>query len=156
MDAEIIAVGSELLTPARLDTNSLYLTEKLNGLGVEVVRKTVIGDDRIRLAEAVGSALESGGLIILTGGLGPTGDDVTRDAVALALGRTLTLNPGILEWPERRFQRLGRKMAERSAPPSYLMDGAGSIPARNGTARGQWLEQKGAVVMLLPGPPRER
>ncbi len=155
MDSEIIAVGSELLTPARLDTNSLFLTEKLNALGVEVVRKTVIGDDRIRLADTISAALESGKLIILTGGLGPTEDDVTRDAAALALGRPLSLSQDILGWLENRFQRMGRKMAEINKRQAYLIEGAEILPNANGTAPGQWLEQDGAILMLLPGPPRE-
>ncbi len=155
MDAEIIAVGSELLTPARLDTNSLYLTEKLNMLGVEVVRKSVVGDDRIRLADTLAAALHPDRVIVLTGGLGPTEDDVTRDAVALALGRPLNLSPEILEWLENRFQRMGRSMAEINKRQAYLIEGAEALPNPNGTAPGQWLEQNGALLMLLPGPPRE-
>ena len=87
MQAEIIAVGSELLTPQRLDTNSLYLTDQLNGIGVELVTKCVVGDNRDRLAEAVRRAARSSEIVIITGGLGPTEDDVTRDAVATALDR---------------------------------------------------------------------
>lgn len=154
-DAEIIAIGSELLTPARVDTNSLYLTEKLNGLGVEVVRKTIVGDDRRRLADTIRIALESAKLLILTGGLGPTEDDVTRDGVALALGRELNLRQDILDWLQERFARMKRKMVEINKRQAYIIDGADVLPNPNGTAPGQWLEQNGAVVMLLPGPPRE-
>jgi nicotinamide-nucleotide amidase len=154
-DAEIIAVGSELLTPARVDTNSLFLTEKLNALGVEVIRKSIVGDDRQRLAETVSTALRSAKLVILTGGLGPTEDDVTRDAVALALGRELKVRQDILDWLEDRFRRMGRKMAEINKRQAYIIDGAEALANPNGTAPGQWLEHDGAAIMLLPGPPRE-
>src|SRR5271163_3350458 len=87
--AEIIAVGSELLTHDRLDTNSLYITEQVNALGVEVRRKVIVGDDRTLLADEVRDALAHAEIVVITGGLGPTEDDVTRDAVAAALGRTL-------------------------------------------------------------------
>src|SRR5215475_11159718 len=103
-DAEIIAVGSELLTPQRTDTNSLFLTDQLNTLGVEVRRKCIIGDDRARLAIAVREALEHASIVILTGGLGPTEDDVTRDAVAQALDRPLEYRPEIAEEIENRFR----------------------------------------------------
>src|SRR5512137_1132745 len=97
MNAEIIAVGSEMLSPDRLDTNSLFLTDQLNALGVEVVAKMVIGDDVERLAEAIRSALGRSGIVILTGGLGPTEDDVTREAVGRALGRELVYQAELAE-----------------------------------------------------------
>jgi nicotinamide-nucleotide amidase len=154
-DAEIIAVGSELLTPQRTDTNSLYLTGKLNDMGVEVVRKTIVGDDRRRLANVILSALESAKIVILTGGLGPTEDDVTRDAVALALGRGQTFRPEIADWLEQRFARAGRKMAEINKRQAFIIDGAIALPNRNGTAPGQWIEHRDRILMLLPGPPGE-
>src|ERR1700722_19434847 len=109
MDAEIIAVGSEMLTEGRLDTNSLYLTGELNNLGVEVVAKYVIGDDRDRLADAIARAMGRCGIVILSGGLGPTEDDVTREAVAQALGRTLIFHFDIAEALEARFATMKRK-----------------------------------------------
>src|SRR3989442_942213 len=112
MQAEIIAVGSELLTAQRLDTNSLFLTDELNALGVEVVTKCVVGDDRDRLADAVRRAVCRSRIVIVTGGLGPTEDDVTRDAVALALDRKQRFHEEISDQLEQRFQRMGRKMAE--------------------------------------------
>src|SRR5437870_11835438 len=112
MQAEIIAVGSELLTSQRLDTNSLYLTDQLNALGVEVVTKCVVGDDRERLADAIRRAVSSSQVVIITGGLGPTEDDVTRDAVALALGRQQCFHEEISNRLEERFRQMGRKMAE--------------------------------------------
>jgi nicotinamide-nucleotide amidase len=155
MDAEIIAVGSELLTPDRLDTNSLYITEQLNALGVEVVAKMVIGDDLPRLAEAVRGAIARSQIAILTGGLGPTEDDLTREAVAQALGRGLIFQPEVCEAIERRFQRMGRKMAEINRRQAYLIEGAEGLPNPNGTAPGQWIEHSGRIVVLLPGPPPE-
>src|SRR5512146_124578 len=107
MDAEIIAVGSELLTPDRLDTNSLFLTGKLNSLGIEVRFKTVVGDDRERLAAVLRAALDRSGLVIMSGGLGPTEDDLNRDVVAEVLGRPLHEVAEIREQLERRFARLG-------------------------------------------------
>jgi nicotinamide-nucleotide amidase len=154
-NAEIIAVGSELLTPQRVDTDSLYLTGKLNHLGVEVVRKSIVGDDRKRLANVILSALESAQIVILTGGLGPTEDDVTRDSVALALGRGQTFRPEIGDWLEQRFARMGRKMAEINKRQAFVIDDAVALPNPNGTAPGQWIEHRGRILMLLPGPPRE-
>src|SRR5713226_9253390 len=108
-DAEIVAVGSELLTASKIDTNSLWLTDMLNGLGVEVLRKSVVGDDRARLTAAIRSAIESAGIIILSGGLGPTEDDLTRDATAAALGRGLVFDQEICDGIEERFRRFNRK-----------------------------------------------
>jgi nicotinamide-nucleotide amidase len=155
MDAEIIAVGSEMLTPERVDTNSLYLTAELNDIGVEVVAKSVIGDNRGRLAEAVRLAMSRSPILILSGGLGPTEDDVTREAVAMALGRGLAYSAEIAEALERRFTRALRKMAEVNRRQAFVIEGATALPNDRGTAPGQWVEQSGAVAMLLPGPPHE-
>ena len=155
MDAEIIAVGSEMLTPERVDTNSLYLTAQLNDIGVEVVAKSVIGDHRDRLAEAVRLAMSRSPILILSGGLGPTEDDVTREAVAMALGRGLAYSAEIAEALERRFTQARRKMAEVNRRQALVIEGASVLPNDRGTAPGQWVEQSGAVAMLLPGPPHE-
>jgi nicotinamide-nucleotide amidase len=155
MNAEIVAVGSELLTPQRIDTNSLYLTEQLNGLGVEVVAKSVVGDDRERLTATVKAALARSEIVILTGGLGPTEDDVTRDAVATALDRRQVFRQEILEAIEQRFRRLDRKMAEINRRQAFVLEGAEALRNDHGTAPGQWMEESGRVVMLLPGPPNE-
>src|ERR1035438_2864889 len=124
MDAEIIAIGSEMLTPQRVDTNSLYLTGELNGLGVEVVAKCVIGDNRERLADAIRRALSRSAIVILSGGLGPTEDDVTREAVALALDRKLVFHPEIVEVLEQRFALLKRKMTEVNKRQAFVVQGA--------------------------------
>src|SRR6185369_15894672 len=154
-DAEIIAVGSEMLTSQRIDTNSLYIADQLNALGVEVRRKLIIGDDRALLADAVRSAMEHAGLVILTGGLGPTEDDVTRQAVADALGRDLLFSQEICDAIEERFRRRQRKMAEINKRQAYVIRGAEVLPNANGTAPGQWIANDGRVVIMLPGPPGE-
>ena len=154
-DAEIIAVGSELLTPQKVDTNSLYLTDQLNALGVEVVRKTIVGDERARLTDSIRGAVARSRIVIITGGLGPTEDDVTRDAVASALGRELIFSQEICTWLEERFRSFGRKMAENNKRQAYLVKDAEILPNKWGTAPGQWIVHQSATLMLLPGPPRE-
>jgi nicotinamide-nucleotide amidase len=154
-DAEIIAVGTELLTPRKIDTNSLYLTDQLNALGVEVVRKNIVGDERDRLTETIVGALRRSQIVLVTGGLGPTEDDITRDAAAAALGRQLQFSEQVCEWLVERFKRFGRKMAENNKRQAYILQGAQILQNDWGTAPGQWIEQNGAVLVLLPGPPRE-
>jgi nicotinamide-nucleotide amidase len=153
--AEIIAVGSEMLTPIRYDTNSLFLTAHLNALGIEVVGKRIVGDDRERLADAITHALSAAQLVILTGGLGPTEDDVTRDAVCLALRITQHAHAGVLAAIEARFARLGRKMAPNNRRQAMVPEGAEIFENPNGTAPGLWIEKDGKVIVLLPGPPQE-
>ena len=155
MDAEIIAVGSELLTPYRLDTNSLYLTEKLNALGIEVRFKTVVGDDRERLARVLRAALDRSNLIILTGGLGPTEDDVNREVVAEALARPLREVAEVRQSLEERFARLGRAMSPNNARQALVPEGAEWLENKKGTAPGLWIEEDGVHILLLPGPPHE-
>jgi len=155
MNAEILAVGSELLTPQKLDTNSLWLTQELNDLGVEVVQKMVIGDDRARLSDAVAAALKRSEIVIITGGLGPTEDDVTRDAVAAALGRGLQFRQDLCDAIAARFARMKRKMAENNTRQAFLIDGADPLDNDRGTAPGQWIAVDGRAVILLPGPPGE-
>lgn len=154
-NAEIIAVGSELLTPQKLDTNSLYLTDQLNTLGVEVVRKTVVGDERPRLIDTIVGAIARSQIIVLTGGLGPTEDDLTRDSVASALGRSLVFRQDICDQIEERFRRFGRKMVEINRRQAYIVEGAQILANDRGTAPGQWIAHDGVVLMLLPGPPNE-
>ena len=154
-DAEVIAIGSELLTPQKLDTNSLYLTDQLNALGVEVVRKTVVGDERERLTDSILGAIARSEIIVLTGGLGPTEDDLTRDAVATALGRALVFRQDLCDQIEERFRRFQRKMVEINRRQAYIVEGAEVLANDRGTAPGQWIAHKNAVLMLLPGPPSE-
>jgi nicotinamide-nucleotide amidase len=154
-DAEIIAIGSELLTPQKVDTNSLYLTDQLNALGVEVVRKTVVGDERERLIDTILGAVARSQIVVLTGGLGPTEDDLTRDAVASALGRILVFRQDICDQIEERFRRFQRKMVEINRRQAYIVEGAEVLGNDRGTAPGQWIDQNSTVLMLLPGPPNE-
>ncbi|HYM10347.1 MAG TPA: competence/damage-inducible protein A [Bryobacterales bacterium] len=155
MTAEILAIGSELLTPQRVDTNSLYLTQKLNEIGVEVAGKAIVGDDRARLALAIQQARARAEIVILSGGLGPTEDDVTRDAVASACGRELVFHQEVLEAIEARFQSLRRAMAPINRRQAYILDGAEILPNDRGTAPGQWYRDQAGVLILLPGPPNE-
>ncbi|HEV2350069.1 MAG TPA: competence/damage-inducible protein A [Terriglobia bacterium] len=155
MNAEIIAVGSELLTPYRSDTNSLYLTAKLNALGIEVLFKTIVGDDRARLGEAFRVALGRSDLIILTGGLGPTEDDINREVVAEVLVRPLQEVEEIRDRIEKRFARIGRTMTENNVRQAMVPEGATWLENKNGTAPGIWIEHEGTIVILLPGPPVE-
>jgi nicotinamide-nucleotide amidase len=153
--AEIIAVGSELLTPYRFDTNSLFLTQELNRLGIAVIRKTIVGDVRADLRDAFAAALRRAELVISTGGLGPTEDDLTREAVAEVLGRRLRLDEGVLHDIRSRYERLGRALPPINERQALVPEGARVLPNPVGTAPGLWLETNGAVVVLLPGPPAE-
>jgi nicotinamide-nucleotide amidase len=155
MKAEIIAVGSELLTPDRLDTNSLFLTEQLNSIGIEVVRKTIVGDNESLLREAFREALGRVELVISSGGLGPTQDDLTRETVADLLGRRLQRNDKILQYIQGRFRSLGRDMPELNARQAMVPEGAEVLENPRGTAPGLWIEDSGHFIALLPGPPRE-
>jgi nicotinamide-nucleotide amidase len=155
MNAEIIAVGSEMLTAERVDTNSLYLTGELNKLGVEVVFKCVIGDDLDRLADGIQRALGRSGLVILSGGLGPTEDDLTREALAKALGRELIFDASISDALEQRVARTRRKMSEINKRQAFVLEGAEVLSNDRGTAPGQWVQASGSVAILLPGPPHE-
>lgn len=154
-NAEIIAIGSELLTPQRIDTNSLIVTEHLNLLGAEVVTKQVIGDDRERLTRAIRTAVERSDVVILIGGLGPTEDDLTREAATAALGRKLLLNLEQESILITRFRQINRPMAKNNIKQAYLIEGAQAMPNPFGTAPGQFLSTTRGALALLPGPPRE-
>ena len=155
MKAEIIAVGSELLTPDRMDTNSLFLTEELNKIGIEVVRKSIVGDNRDTLRAAFHEALQRVELVIASGGLGPTEDDLTRETVADLLGRKLQLNKAILQYIEGRFRQLGREMPPVNVRQAMVPEGAEVLENPRGSAPGLWIEDRGRWIALLPGPPRE-
>jgi nicotinamide-nucleotide amidase len=159
VDAEIIAVGSELLTPHRQDTNSLYLTEKLNDLGVEVRFKCIVGDDAEGLTAAAKLAMRRSDIIIFSGGLGPTEDDLTREAVADALGLKLQRDPQVMAKLEERFAKRGMKMSANNAKQADILTSATVMPNPLGTAPGQWIAGKydgeERLLMLLPGPPHE-
>lgn len=155
LSAEIIAIGSELLSPNKSDTNSLWLTDQLNRIGIDVKLKTIVGDDDARLEEVVKDAVKRSRVVIATGGLGPTEDDITRKVVARALGRRLSLDEKLLEEIRAKFQRFGMKMPERNSRQAMVIDGAEVLPNPNGSAPGLYLEQGSCAIGLLPGPPRE-
>jgi competence/damage-inducible protein CinA-like protein len=159
VNAEIIAIGSELLTPFRQDTNSLYLTEKLNQLGVEVVLKTIVGDSRERLVSVAQHALLRSDIVIFMGGLGPTEDDLTREAVAEAIGVVLHRDEEVLTKLKERFASRGYKMTPNNYKQADVIAGAIVLPNPNGTAPGQWIsgeyEGRERLIILLPGPPFE-
>jgi nicotinamide-nucleotide amidase len=155
LTAEIIAIGSELLTPDRNDTNSLWITEKLNSIGIEVKLKTIVGDDDARLEETIRDAIRRSGVIIMTGGLGPTEDDITRKIAARAMSRRLLLNEAVLDDIRARFLAWGRQMPEINSRQAMVMEGAEVMPNPNGSAPGMTVEHEGRFVAMMPGPPRE-
>ncbi|MBY0495130.1 MAG: competence/damage-inducible protein A [Cyanobacteria bacterium] len=163
LTAAVLAVGSELLTPHKTDTNSLYVTKVLNDLGIAVAFKAIVGDDRAELTSHVVHALARHRVLILTGGLGPTDDDLTREVVAAHLGLPLDEDPAIIEAMERRFAARGWKMPAVNRRQAMVPRGATVLPNPHGTAPGLWIEHPPSheatggkrYIALLPGPPRE-
>jgi nicotinamide-nucleotide amidase len=153
--AEVIAVGSELLGTTRLDTNSLFVADRLSSIGIELRSKAVVGDDRSRIADLCRQALTRSDVVVVTGGLGPTGDDLTREAVADVLSLPLVEDPSIAARIEQRFARRGMKMPEINRRQAQVLQGAVALDNPNGTAPGQFLEHEDKAIVLLPGPPRE-
>jgi nicotinamide-nucleotide amidase len=156
MRAAVLSVGSEILRGDILDTNAPFLARDLSELGFEVVAIRAAGDDLTLLTEAVRQSLQSADLLLLTGGLGPTEDDLTRDAVAQAFGEEMTVDPRLVEEIERRFENLGRRYVPASnRRQAQLIPSASSLPNPNGTAPG-WLVRKGGkIAAAMPGPPSE-
>ena len=155
LSAEIIAIGSELLTPAKTDTNSLWLTEKLNEIGIEVKLKTIVGDDEARLEETIKDALKRSDIVISTGGLGPTEDDITRKISARAVGRELVFRQELEDDLRERFRRWSREFPIINKRQAYVVEGAEVLPNPNGSAVGMLLEIEEKFYVILPGPPRE-
>ncbi len=153
--AEIIAVGTELLTPLRFDTNALYLTSKLLEIGIDTGARITVADDAALLESAFRTALGRADIVIATGGLGPTEDDLTREAAAAALGRTMRRDPALIDELKARFARFGRVMAAVNEKQADVIDGAVVLRNPRGTAPGQRVEADGRVLVLLPGPPHE-
>ena len=153
--AAIIAVGSELLTPDKIDTNSLFLTEELNSVGFRVAQKTVVGDDAHDLDSAFHHSCRVAPLVLVTGGLGPTEDDLTRGVIASALGRSLEIDKGLLEDIRKRFSERGLRMPEINRRQAEVPQGAEILRNEHGTAPGLILENETMTAVLLPGPPRE-
>jgi len=152
---EILAVGTELLGPHHLDTNSLYLSSRLNDLGLEVRFKTVTGDRWEDLVLALKQALDRSDILFTIGGLGPTRDDRTREACAHVLGRRLLFDRGLMETIRKRSARRGKDMPRVNKKQAYLIEGAQVLANTRGTAPGLWVEHNGRTVVLLPGPPPE-
>lgn len=155
LTAEIIAIGSELLTPEKVDTNSLWLTGKLNEIGIEVKLKTVVGDDELRLEETIRDAVKRSDIVISTGGLGPTEDDITRKISAKAIDRELVYHTEIEADLRERFRKWGREMPEINKRQAFVIDGAEILPNPNGSAVGMCVEFASKIFVILPGPPRE-
>ncbi|HXE09567.1 MAG TPA: competence/damage-inducible protein A [Acidobacteriaceae bacterium] len=159
MIAEIIAAGSEMLTPFRQDTNSLYLTARLNELGVQVAFKTIVGDDLAHLTDAAKVAIGRADVVIFSGGLGPTEDDLTREGVAAALGLRLRRNNDVLAAMYKRFAARRVTMPENNAKQADVLDGAELLENATGSAPGQYIDtvvgRHRKIIVLLPGPPKE-
>ncbi len=155
MRAWVVAVGSEMLTPFRIDTNSLAITERLNAIGCDVCFKAVVADDVDEVCAIFGRGIGSADVLICTGGLGPTEDDVTRDALAKALQLPLDVDEGIIAAIRDRFERRGLEMAAINRRQAMVPRGAVVLDNARGTAPGLWIERQGTCVALLPGPPRE-
>ncbi|CAN5758410.1 competence/damage-inducible protein A [soil metagenome] len=155
LSAEIIAVGSELLTPTKTDTNSLWLTEKLNEIGIEIKLKTIVGDDELRLEETIRDAVKRSDVVITTGGLGPTADDITRQVSARAIGRELVYHTEIENDLRERFKKWGREMPEINKRQAFVIEGAKVLQNPNGSAVGMLVNLDGKFLVVLPGPPRE-
>jgi nicotinamide-nucleotide amidase len=155
IDAAIIAVGSELLTPHKADTNSLFVTQVLNDLGIAVAFKAIVGDNRAELTSHIAHALARHRVLILTGGLGPTDDDLTREVVAAHLGLAMDEDPAIIDAMERRFAARGWKMPAVNRRQALVPRGAAVLANPHGTAPGLWIEHGESLIALLPGPPRE-
>ena len=153
--AVVVAVGSELLTPARVDTNSLFLTRALNELGVELRYKVVVGDDRGDIGAALLAAAAQADIVVVTGGLGPTDDDVTRDALAAAFGLPLEEDAEAAAAIRSRFAARGLAMPAINRRQALVPRGAAVLPNPVGSAPGLWIERPDAVCIVLPGPPGE-
>lgn len=155
MTCELISVGTELLMGNILNTNAQYLSQKLADLGINCYLQTTVGDNTERLEEAVHRALDRADLVILTGGLGPTSDDLTKETVSDAFQKALVLDEESLDFIKRRFQRMGREMTPNNIKQAMFPEGCLILPNPNGTAPGCIVEGEGKAAILLPGPPYE-
>jgi nicotinamide-nucleotide amidase len=155
LKAEILAIGSELLGPLRSETNSLWLTERLLDAGIEVAARTTLADDEALIASVLQAALTRSDVVVATGGLGPTADDLTREALARATARGLRRDADIVAALRARFARYARPMSDKNLQQADVVEGAQILENRRGTAPGQLLEHAGRLVVLLPGPPGE-
>lgn len=155
MKAEIIAVGTELLLGQIVNTNAQYLSQQLASLGIDVYCQTVVGDNLNRLQQAIQAAEERAELIIFSGGIGPTQDDLTKDALAATLGRSLHIDRLSMDHIESFFKDRGRPMTENNRKQALVLDGSTSLANETGLAVGNAISQDGKYYIVLPGPPRE-
>ncbi|MDP6549131.1 MAG: competence/damage-inducible protein A [Dehalococcoidia bacterium] len=155
MKAEIFSIGTELLMGELADTNTSWIAARLAPLGVQLHWASIIGDDLARLSEALSRGIQRSDIIFTTGGLGPTQDDLTREAVAKALGETPVVQQEVVDALELYFQARGAAMPPQNIKQAHLIPSARFIPNRNGTAPGWWVERNGKIVICMPGPPRE-
>lgn len=155
MKAEIIAVGSELILGSTLNTNSQYLTKRLSEIGIDVLYHTTLKDNRDQLKEVIDIGLKRADLLIFTGGLGPTGDDFTKEVVSEALGLELVLDNSIEDDIRSYFNKTNKVMTPNNIKQAYIPEGSKPIKNDLGTAPGIFIEKDGKTVVLLPGPPRE-
>jgi nicotinamide-nucleotide amidase len=156
MKAEIISIGTELLLGEITDTNASYIASRLPALGVDLYFKHTVGDNLGRLVEVLQRARDNNDVVICTGGLGPTEDDLTREAIAAIHGETPQVNAELEDWLRALFQRRGQThFPERNLKQAWLIPSARAIPNTRGTAPGWWAERDGKVVIALPGPPAE-
>ena len=155
MVAEILAVGTELLIGQITNTNAQYLSKRLNDVGVSVYYHSVVGDNPVRLKESLKTALSRADIVISTGGMGPTQDDLTKETVAETMGLKLVLHPEIYQDIKAFFERVNRKMMDSNAKQAYIPENSIIVPNNNGTAPGCIIEKDGKIVILLPGPPKE-
>ncbi|MDP4087691.1 MAG: competence/damage-inducible protein A [Bacillota bacterium] len=155
MKAEIMAVGTELLLGDIVNTNAQFIAKELAALGISVYRQSVVGDNAERLREAIQEGFKRADIIITTGGLGPTKDDLTKETASEYFGRSLVTHQESMEAIEDYFKKTGRSMTESNKKQAYFPEGAVILKNNNGTAPGCILEQDGKTIILLPGPPKE-
>jgi nicotinamide-nucleotide amidase len=155
MKAEILSIGTEILLGEIVDTNAAFIASRLPSLGIDIYFKAVVGDNLDRLIETIGRARERSDLVICTGGLGPTEDDLTREAISAVVGETPSVDPGLEAALRGFFERRGVAMPERNVKQCWLIPSARAIPNPRGTAPGWWVERDGKVIVAMPGPPTE-
>jgi len=153
--AEIISIGTELLLGETTDTNASYLASQLPLLGIDLYWVSQVGDNQGRLVEVLKRAWQRSELVLTSGGLGPTGDDLTREAIAEMLGEKLEIEPSLEKGLRERFGRWSMAMPLSNLKQATLIASAQSIPNEQGTAPGWWVEKGGCILVAMPGPPRE-
>ena len=155
MKAEILSIGTEILLGEIVDTNASYIASRLPGLGIDLYFKAVVGDNLERLSETIGRAIERSDIVICTGGLGPTEDDLTREAICVVLGEEPRVDPDLERNLREFFQRRGYAMPERNVKQCWVIPSGRAIPNPRGTAPGWWVERDGKIIIAMPGPPTE-